>query len=356
MPSRLIELFGSYDLFGKSVPGAVFALGLTLILPKSIIPLPEKTSVLGIIALAVVLLFIGLMIGQGVHTLADNMEKAFLWFATRIRNIASIIQVLVGRNISIETLELDEDDESRVLNRFLSNGWNKSLEWVRRRYWGTYDSIVGHRYLLGKSIQWNFDPEYPDKRWELESRDELYQIFVDAYQDTYGEDIRTKTPIEIRTQYPLITSQLSKQGVTQYRTFQSIYSFCRSMWVVFFLLIILFSSLILGSIDFMIFEWIPSFGGIHIAVSPLPYEPIGSLILPSALKPYVIWALVLGAITFFDAAGTYKRHFVEYLIADFAVNCSQNAKCGEEENMKTNPTSTPRIQPKNARKHPHDDW
>lgn len=351
MPNRLIELFGSYDLFGKSVPGAVLTLGILATFPSSTFKISGDTSFLGVIALVFLLLFIGLMIGQGVHTLADNIEKAFLWFARRVRNWLTLLRVRFGRDITISSLKKEVDEDAPLKIRFWFNAYDKSVEWVRRRYWGIYDSLVGHRYLLGKSIQWNFDAENPDGRWKIGSKGRIYEGFVSAFQEEFDLDIRTLTPPEIRDQYPLITAKLSKEGIGQYRTFQSIYSFCRSMWVVFLCLTLVFGFLINGP---AILEWLPWFEGIRLSVLPLPYTPVGVEIIPTVIQSYVPWILLIGTVVFFDAAGTYKRHYVEYLIADFAVSFDPDSP--SESIEFDNPSSKQRIQEGEKPDHPQDDW
>ncbi|WP_152420228.1 hypothetical protein [Halorubrum distributum] len=312
MPNGILQIFGSYDLFGKSLPGALLTLGIISLFPLELISTPEVTSVLNLALLVVLLLFVGLMIGQGVHTLADNIEKAMLWFAIRTRNIANLLRSILNISPRADDFKFDIDPDANLLLRFLAQGWDHLIEWIRRRFWGTFDSLVGHRYLLAKSIEWNFNPEARDKRWGMGEKGEIYDLFAESYTQQFDADIRQRTPSEIRTQYPLITGSLSNDDGGEFRTFQSTYSFCRSMWVVFLVLTIIYTALVFGPNIHV--------GPIDLTLLDLPYEPSGLELIPDVFHEYLPISLLVGTGVFFDASGTYKRHFVEYLISDFAVS------------------------------------
>ena len=302
MQNRLLQLLGSYDLFGKSVPGAIFLSGIILLLPRERIPVDQlsELDVLNIAALFIILLIAGLTIGQGVHTLADNIEKTFLWFARRLRNMLNLIRV----TFDFIPAELHQwkasTDKTELRFRIVVNWWNNSIEWIRRRYWGGYDSLVSHRHLFVKWIEWNYSRENED-RWPTGSKGEAFDHFVAQYQNRFDVDLRRKAPSEIAGQYPLITSHLVDRGRNQFRHFQALYSFCRSMWVVLFLLSITYTASLID------IKFIPNLFD-H---TPLVAELLGG-------KPLVLIGIYLVTFVFFDASGTYKRHFVEYLMASFA--------------------------------------
>jgi len=333
LPQRLLQLFGAYDLFGKSVPGAALSLGIVSLLPASFFPSLDGQSFAGVAALLIVLLLAGLMIGQGVHTLADNIEKAFLWLVRRIRNSANLLTTWLDIDISTKSLKstTDPTDPPKRHRRVLNNWWDGSIEWLRRRYWGSYDSLIGHRYLFARSIEWNYSQERGDDRWTTESRGELFDHFIDGYEDAFGDDLRkhVHSTKDIVNRYPLITAKLQESGRSGYKNFQATYSFCRSMWVVFLLLFVVY-------LDLMFLGCYGSIISACITIS----EPIILSVVTENLYPFLLGLLGSGAVIFFDAAGTYKRHYVEYLIAEFGVNYldgSGSSSKEKDEDSRNNP-------------------
>lgn len=302
MSSGYINFIGSYDLFGKAVPGATLLIGVLLLLPDSyyndinLSDAGSSVTLLNVAALLILFLLVGLMIGQGVHTLADRIENLHRVFG---RFAVGIIQ-------RIKTALINYTPEKIKRRNSVQAFIKKADSWFNKRYWGMYDILVNHRLLLGKYLECNYDGgEYADVRWDQHEKEELYDRFVAAYMMLYDQDIRKKNPEEIAQQYPLITSRLSCYGETEYRLFQSIYSFCRSMWVVFLLL------------TFALF------------ISPMFYEPVAISHFPSTVVdiPFLAFGMTISlllvvsavaTVVFFMASGTYKKHYIEYLIAEFA--------------------------------------
>lgn len=333
MRNSIIQVFNNYGLFGKSVPGAFLLLGVSVLAPYDSLPLGEVDSLsfVNIAALLAVLLIAGLTLGQAVHTAADNFEKVFLWFARGIRRIyngsrARFINLKIwifdferwkiggfGRwNSLVESAEwtynqLDGWFTERVLEsdywKWLQQEQTKVAKWFQRRYWGGYDSLAGHRYLFGKCIHWNFARQN-DHRWETESKGPLYDEFARCYSQKFDIEVRQQTPEDLVSQYPLLTSYLEGHSRTQYRHFQSIYSFCRSMWVV---------SLALGIVYTMALVDVAQIPNLF-DHTPAIYEVSERYQLFFPLSAFTAWLF------FFDASGTYKRHFVEYFMASF-VHC-----------------------------------
>lgn len=306
MQNQMFQLLGSYDLFGKAIPGAILLAGALSFLPAKDLPLQEISSLsfLNIAALIIILLIVGLTIGQGIHTLADNFEKTFLWFAKRLRGFLNYIRVITNQpNLNLSAIKSDRDLEgSSLKKRIAQKWWNGVIEWLRRRYWGGYDSLVGHRYLFGKWIEWNYSPENND-RWKTESKGIVFDRFVREYERVYKSDVRKKDPHQIASLYPLLTSVLEGENSTQFRHFQALYSFCRSMWVVSFLLTT-------GYLVFLIdFDMLPD---------AFLHQPAIFELTPARFHLLIPTITILGTLIFFDASGTYKRHFVEYFMASFS--------------------------------------
>ena len=303
MANQLLELFGSYDLFGKAVPGAVLLLGILSLLPSTIFELPTISSSEALVNLAVflaIVLLLGLMIGQAVHTFADNIEKIFRWVGQRVVHTLQYLRVRFP-SVTFDLSIIQDDDDSESLSERVIQSWrNNTLEWCRKRFWGTYDSLTSHRRLFAQSIKWNYGEN--ETRWPEGKKGILYDRFCEQYQQIYDQDIRRQVPEDIENIYPLLTSRLSIQGTNEHRKFQSIYSFCRSMWVVCFLLFIGYSYTIYADKLFGVSNYVPEI----------------LMLIPESAR--LLLPLIAGTIMmiFMDASGTYKRHFIEYLIADFA--------------------------------------
>lgn len=309
MQTPVLRLFGSYEFFGKSIPGAVAMLGLISLFPEENFPSVFAGELINVAGLLVVLLITGLMVGEGVHTLAENIEKLFHWGARRMKGFFNYIRAWRNWRLDINTFRYTSEIEEKPLTkRNIIHAWNGTIEWVRRRYWGTYDSLVSHRILLGKVIEWNFYPAEKTARWVEGDRGRMYELFAKSYKDTFGDDIRKLDPSEVANQYPLVSGRLEANNNQGFRHFQAIYSFCRSMWVLFFIYTIVFADLV---------YWNLFFGS-----SVMKTEPIALAVLGPGIRDGVPILLGIGAIVFFDAAGTYKRHFIEYLISDFVTETS----------------------------------
>jgi hypothetical protein len=299
-----LRLFGSYEFFGKSIPGAVAMLGIISLFPASDTSVVLSADIVSFAALLIILVLTGLMIGEGVHTVAHNIEKLFIWIARRFKSVFSLLRVVLNRDVNLKSLKSNRNiDQLPPFERALFGGWNGVIEWARRRYWGIYDSLVSHRRLLGKGIEWNFYPASETARWIEGDRGKMYDEFATEYERAFSHDIRKLDPCEIGTQYPMITGYLESKGITSFRHFQAIYSFCRSMWVLLLIFTLIFFDLVYTHIVFN------SMIVTEISIVELLLSNSSERILPILCG--------IGAITFFDAAGTYKRHYIEYLIAEF---------------------------------------
>lgn len=348
MANRLLQVFGSYDLFGKSVPGSLLVFGLLSLLPAEILSgggggergLPTLAS---LAVAVVVVLLVGLVIGQGVHTLADNTEKAFHWLAKRADTTYTLVTILAARaGIDRNLIDLSTKPDERLRRRFPKNVLSNLHEWLRSRFWGTYDSLVSHRRLFGKHFEWNYNRPGDGRRWEREERGHLYEQFCREYERRFPEDKSPKQlePDELMDRYPLIVTAVENGDVTPHASFQSIYSFCRSMWVVSIVIAAVYTEILFGQlVDFRVGctqfglpDWIPDVGmlclsGDVIAVSD---GTIGAAVVPGNSVSAVVPVFLISALIFFDAAGTYKRHYVEYLIAGFA-SLDEETKSGGQD-------------------------
>lgn len=256
MANSLLEVFGSYDLFGKSIPGGLLAFGVLSTFPAGVATTSEGgklPSLAGLAVVVIAVLLVGLVIGQGVHTLADNTEKAFLWVARRASSVQRVIRtVLARREIQLPSPDFSTKPDEKLWQRI----WKKSLsnlyEWFRRRFWGTYDSLASHRRLFGKHFEWNYShlERGKGRRWQREERGHLYDQFCQQYDERFSDDLSPKQldPDELIDRYPLVVTVTENTDVGGHASFQSIYSFCRSMWVVSTVLAVLYTEILFGQL------------------------------------------------------------------------------------------------------------
>lgn len=322
MQNPILQLFGSYDLFGKAVPGAVLLFGIWTLFPE----IPDTSfdpskSLVNVAALLVILLLLGLMIGQGLHTLADNTEQLFRWIVSILAQIQKIIRIkFEKRGFELDHLKVSSSPEQEDLDPLekTKREWrNGCVEWFRARFWGSYDTFAGHRHLFAKSIQWNFGPSGRDPfdgRWEQNSKDALFEPFATSYEDVFGDNIRQMNPEEVEQVYPHVINRIAGQRGGGHRQMQAIYSFCRSMWVVFLILTIAYSIVV-----FRLFMDINQNSRIF-------------RLMPGGSETFVPLITLFLIVLFMDAAGTYKKHFVEYIVATFAATEGSD-KSGETQDQ-----------------------
>lgn len=206
-----------------------------------------------------------------------------------------------------------------VLIAIVSAVYHKTriYQWIARRYWGLHNIAKNHRQLFANSLVWNyeFDERGP---WEVEEKGEVYDCFTRCFKNEFGVDLTRSTdePMtdRIRRLYPLVTSNLSTSEASLSSRFQAIYSFCRSMWMVFLILFSIYGTII------------------------IPFYLSGSLLYPNSgvgrysesAYPIFLVLLALGAFVFMIGAGFYKRHYVDYLMADFCTVYRKSLPFGDE--------------------------
>jgi hypothetical protein len=303
MAERVANVLESYDFFGKSIPGIVALIGLATLLPG--LPLeafsdPNGTLNLTVLtALSLTLVFSGLVLGQAVHTIADNTEKVLY----RIGNWTGNKYYVHSPLISEEWWENHKEWKKRYL---------AAEPWLERRYWGIHDVFKSHRRLFENELGWNFD--LSENKRGLDGTDITYNRFRECCETEFGIDIARfdkKTSrgielngyVELRQLYPMVTATLSSKGSGRANGFQARYSFCRGMWVTFLLLLLAYLSVLFSPFK----------------PETLLYEPLILQTFSVSELGLLMWAMFLLSMAFMDASGDYKKHYVEYLISDFCV-------------------------------------
>jgi hypothetical protein len=290
MPGRVANVLESYDFFGKSIPGIVVLIGVATLLPG--LPLEvfsgptDAVNLTVLTALALTLVFSGLVLGQAVHTIADNIEKMLYrlgnWFVNWYY----------------------------IHSPSILEGWWDKHPWVERRYWGIHDVFKSHRRLFENEIGWYFD--ISEEKRGLSGTNITYdyfrrccqvefQIDIARFDKSTSQDIQLNGYNEVRQLYPMVTAKLSQEGSGRANGFQARYSFCRGMWVIFLLLMLAYISVLVSPLS----------------LSALDYEPVILQLLSNSELRLVLYIMLPLSLAFMDASGDYKKHYIEYLISDF---------------------------------------
>lgn len=343
MPTRLVDILGSYNLFAKSMPGILLLLGLSTLLPSGAnLGFKIQSSFANFAALIISAVLLGFLLGEGVHIFGDTIERVVYWVGDWIlRNVFrplkvswdNFIERIDTHVISFDDLrdqwQAGQDSVDKAKESFICKWLIWIVGWIPRRIaeffrglisliregvWRLHSTFKQHRRLWANSIEWNYTPD-GDGRWEEREKGELYDRFARCFEKKFLIDIRTDPdPDELMQYYPWMTSQLSIEDTTRAGRLQATYSFCRSMWVSFSLLFV----------GYIVILWPILQGGDEplyqaaglglIASEGLPVED------PVAFYPVILIPLAITVLVFLIGVGKYKRHYVEYLMADFCTS------------------------------------
>lgn len=304
MPSQIVSLFGSYDFFGKSFPGVTLILGISLLLPLDSIPFGDIFSnVLTFIVFVVSLVLLGTLFGEIVHTFAiigENITKSLI---RKVRNFADLIsggyydsvQDWLSKEPSINKMRKSNTCLPFTVHLFFENWRYRSYVWVSNRVSDIKYILQGHRDIFYEKITSPQTIQYKSKN-NPESTGPLAKSIQE-----YCEDLEVDTEYEYREVYPLVTSKLSQAEYNRPSVFHSRYSFCRSMWVILFVLAILYYVLFITNVA------IPQ--SLQFTQSTYLAEKSNSQI------GLLCWLLLFLSSLFAYASGRYKRYYIEYLFA-----------------------------------------
>lgn len=315
MPSRVIGFFDTYDLFEKSIPGILLLVGVTTILPITDgITIPNNTTLPNVVTLSLVLLFMGFIVGEAVHTLAIVIEQILFtsgtfvlgWYRYIVRGLTNIWESInrqcsnnsIYRGIVyLKNLLAGLPILSHVI-LFYYKLKSSCYDWATVRYWGIHDVFKNHRTLFVDSIYWNF--QGGSGRWEKEEKGVPYNRFREDCEDQFGVNIAKRPKEDVLPLYTIITSTVAKSDSSLSQRFQDLHSFCRSMWVILSLLFILYTIVLVE--------------GNHDHLPPSMFNN----------SEFVILSFLLLISGYMIGAGRYKRHYIDYLIADFCTNNHAN--------------------------------
>lgn len=252
--------FDLYDFFSVLLPGTAFLLGLVPYLPQD-----SNPTSLGVVF---PLLAAGFIVGRSIHSAAVIIEKRHKEPAPNAGMIRTGVIYPVMGIIFAHDWENDISHRRRFVNELTSPD-NMEEELVEAYF---------------KSCARIFeDLELPDERAKV------------------GEECA-------ETLYDVTRSYIHIDGRGRSRTFQAVYAFYRSMWLVSLMLAVAYMSY--GIIDLT-----------NVNSGTISYTSlVGSLGIPGWIISLGGFALaVAGYYTFSSAKRDYQEYYVEYLFADFVV-------------------------------------
>lgn len=284
MPSRFTTLFDTYDFFGKAIPGIVMLLGLFSLLPADspLLIRPEEANIKNIAIVILAGAAVGLIFGEGIHNLSINIESAFGWMKEWMKKrlstisgvwngLTALFYVLTGfgyyatasdqdgaesefsaigwvkERLSLDGKADDEFDFDTVRGRFYSwrsrstDDWNPDIEqyrpshaaivihnWTRNRIHEIDTGLVSHRRLFNRRLHAQISPyEVPQDHPKI-----AYERLFGAIDTVYEYDLREEES-RLDEFYPILRTHVEHSpDARRANVFQSLYSFCRSMWVI----------------------------------------------------------------------------------------------------------------------------
>ncbi|MGQ3721142.1 hypothetical protein [Natrialba aegyptia] len=287
-----------YSFFSVLLPGTVFILG---VLPF----LPSTTSV-GSIGVLLPVLAIGFAVGQAVHTVAVAIE-----------NSSSKVE-------EIQEMRIEENSRPQ-----------EAKLWIQR--WlvaGVLRQLFGEQYFEDTSHRKRFINElHPNESTEIldeEICESFYKVSRNAFPELQlpetsdnlladGDNGVQNAEKRLNLLYGNIRSVVHIDGRGRSRSFQAIYSFCRSMWIVsigLFLIYALYSILSILNIPSELVTYV-SF--------------IGTLNMNSAVLASTAFIIAVGSFKIFNSAKqNYQQYYIQYLISDFLILQNDQISSGQQ--------------------------
>lgn len=267
--------FDLYDFFSVLLPGSALLLGLAPFLPR-------ETDI-GSLGAILPLLIGGFVVGRAIHSIAVTIE-----------------------NPPSET----ESERGVIRTLFIS----KPLGWFFGR---EYFDDVTHRDRFISELK---RPDVVDESLVDEFYQECRRVFPNLELPEDRSQLDDSEQV-FDTLYGLVRAYVHIDARGRSRTFQAIYAFYRSMWIVSFLLFLVY--LVYGVLKVL---------GLNPGI--VDYTSfIGSLGVPDSL--IVLGSLVVayaGYLAFSEARTDYRRFFVQYLISDFVLLHRTRAAVADETN------------------------
>lgn len=294
MPLQVESVFGSYDLFAKTIPGIVFFLGILSLLPLA----PEISTEEGGFALVtisiVVALVFGFMVGQALHSIAVAIEGALYIFGKYVYNRfpRTRRETWVNRRGVFQKISEPSEKSREIL--LLSVPLRVPASLLINLY--CWIVIQVHGLLIPHRI-W-FRSKLEKELREKEDTDPLYDWFKIQCRD-HLRNFELDLPERHQDVYRFVMSYLEFVGNGRARKFQATASFCRSMWITF--------AFYTGVYTILIFMGSESVFGFESNIQPMLID-YGNII---------VFSLSLCCLLFMYSTKQYKKHFTEYIVVDF---------------------------------------
>jgi hypothetical protein len=274
-------------------------------MPQSLIPafansqVSISESLISIVLISVTVIVIGTFMGESIHTLAIVIEKTFDWIGRRYTNFRNLFYNYSSssksriKNMGRELSEY-EKNEMNLIQQLLHNWIHGSWNWLESRYDLAKYVLIGHRRVLELYLFDNVNTN--ESVEEMVSEMNVYkEHFVRKATFIYNIDVT-----DVSSYYPVLTTQLEEYELSRAMKFQSLYAFCRGMWVAAFLIGTAYVAVL-----FLPHNWTPSV---------MNYESIIQILPTQAILLLTILLAIL-MVLFMNSAGRYKLLYIQYLLS-----------------------------------------
>lgn len=317
MPTEIFSVFGSYDFFGKSLPGMSLVLGVTPLLPKGVIPIPDLAgNFLVFIIVLISIALIGTLLGEAVHAIAINFEHTVAWLGRRVYHTVQLL--LDSTDIDLEPSRSpinrytgreeespddsdnpDDPDGDDTLEKGLIESWKHKIRaWFHNRFDDIVMVLLSHRKIFKGYLIGPLDFPDPTTDRPMPGAESFIQEHLIKKA---GNEFDIKTKNDADAVYSVITSTLSKKGHRRAFRLQARYAFCRGMWMTLFA-----SAALYG-----LFLKFPR----PLVPKALMYKSYLTILKPNQIGMVAIILFIISLI-FASASGGYKRRYINYLMAE----------------------------------------
>jgi hypothetical protein len=330
-------MLSSYDVVSKSIPGVVVSAVAVSLYPDStdVLSIPIGNNLADYALILFASLLLALFIGEGVHIAGIFFEKTLLFLARSVHSIGVLLMYLYlsikkwFQTLGISSIEfllgLLAGFLSRVrdviLSVYLVEIHQTVVDWLDRRYWGLHDTFKSHRLLFADSLIWNTaKSDIIGNRWRPGEKDLPYDRFRRVLREGFEKNIQKPDADDLQFEndfqnlYTMVRAEIGAANTGQSARYQAVYAFCRSMYLVC-LLTALTYAVVLGFRPTVTAPFFTSTG--------IMYKTILLASLPSGSHEFIPAVSFVLAIVFMIGTGRYKRHFVDYTIAEFSTAVGQ---------------------------------
>ena len=347
MQTQISGIFGSYDLFAKAFPGTVFLLCAISLLPQEAFDFDLAQSGALVASLTILVLVLGFVFGQALHSISVWVEKKFYsisrrWFeisvsiqnwyygyyanmmnelgygmersrrTVLISDIITFILTVIILVISITIITNSEPTTTQTRSFLIGISIGILSFWViyysvfvnRVRNWVS-QTLIPHRRQFGAELSGS----------EVRNKAEMWlpMSFIETVDEKYDTDNGTMDGSAVDLLYTLVMSYLAHSNIGRARQFQAVFAFCRSMWVTLFLYSICYMMVGLRyttwNIPFISQTWLEQ----TISYQPIIFSQV------AGANPLIAvgFSMFMSGFFFMEGERQYKSLFIDYVMADF---------------------------------------